>query len=68
MGIPPVPEISWRAARDALHLSQDSFLVTAFGQVEPHKRITIALDAFAAFLKHHPDALAHFGWQSRARL
>lgn len=56
MGIPPVPPIAPNAARGALNLGQDDFIVSAFGQIDPHKRIGIALEVFARFLGKHPNA------------
>lgn len=56
MGIPPTPLIAPTAARAALNLAPDDFIVAAFGQIDPHKRISVALEAFAQFLAQHPNA------------
>ncbi len=56
MGIPPVPAISPADARARLGFDADTFLISAFGEVHPHKRITVALEAFAEFLKQHANA------------
>ncbi|MBI4673956.1 MAG: glycosyltransferase family 4 protein [Chloroflexi bacterium] len=56
MGIAPMPFVSPRRARAALNLAQDVFIVSAFGQIDPHKRISIALEAFAQFLVNHSNA------------
>lgn len=56
MGIPPVAPISAPDARKRLGFDDDAFIVSAFGEVHPHKRITVALEAFAEFLARHPTA------------
>jgi glycosyltransferase involved in cell wall biosynthesis len=56
MGISPVPEISPEQARRQLALPLDAFLVAAFGEIHPHKRITVALEAFAEFVRRQPRA------------
>lgn len=56
MGIPPTTKISMPAARAGVGIDDDTFVVSAFGEVHPHKRISVALEAFAEFLARHPDA------------
>lgn len=56
MGIPPIAPIAAIDARTRLGFNDDTFLVSAFGEVHPHKRITVALEAFAEFLAQHPNA------------
>ena len=56
MGIPPVPAIANSEARARLNFNADTFIVSAFGEVHPHKRITVALEAFAEFFKQHANA------------
>lgn len=56
MGIPPAAAVSSQEARARLGFDADTFLVSAFGEVHPHKRITVVLEAFAAFLARHPNA------------
>lgn len=56
MGIPPVPNISALDARKRLGFADEAFIVSVFGEVHPHKRITVALEAFAQFLARHPNA------------
>src|SRR5581483_5462880 len=57
MGIPLPPFIPPAAAPARLGLDPDAFVVSAFGEVHPHKRITVALQAFAEFVRHHRHAL-----------
>lgn len=56
MGVALPPVISKDAARARLNLAADGFIISAFGQVHPHKRITVALEAFAELLPQHPNA------------
>jgi glycosyltransferase involved in cell wall biosynthesis len=56
MGIPPVPEIAPTAARARLGFRDELFLIAAFGEVHPHKRIAVALEAFAEFFARHDNA------------
>lgn len=57
MGIAPVPDISTSEARARLHLPVDAFIVAAFGEIHPYKRVTVALEAFAEFHARFPDSL-----------
>lgn len=57
MGIPLPTEISQHAARQALHIAPDTFIVAAFGEIHPHKRILPTLAAFAEFHAAHPNSL-----------
>lgn len=56
MGIMSMPRIAPRDARAALNLAQDAFIVSAFSQIDPHKRISVVLEAFAEFLAQQPNA------------
>ena len=56
MGIPQVAVISPFDARARLGLGDDTFLIAAFGEAHPHKRIAVALEAFAEFLAQHANA------------
>jgi glycosyltransferase involved in cell wall biosynthesis len=56
MGIPPTAALSSQDARARLKFDDDTFIISAFGEVHPHKRITVALEAFAEFLAQHPNA------------
>jgi glycosyltransferase involved in cell wall biosynthesis len=56
MGIPPIAPVAANDARARLGFDTDTFIVSAFGDVHPHKRITVALEAFAEFLAHHANA------------
>lgn len=56
MGVPLGDSIDLQQARARLGLGADTFLVSAFGEIHPHKRITVALEAFAEFYRAHPNA------------
>ncbi|OQY82762.1 MAG: hypothetical protein B6D41_17865 [Chloroflexi bacterium UTCFX4] len=56
MGISFNPEIAPSQARVKLNLPRDAFLISAFGEIHPHKRIAVALAAFAEFLARHANA------------
>ncbi|GIL15246.1 MAG: glycosyl transferase family 1 [Chloroflexota bacterium] len=65
MGISFHPEIAPSLARAKLNLPRDAFLIAAFGEIHPHKRIAVALAAFAEFLARHAHArLALIGAES----
>lgn len=57
MGVPPMAPISFSDARRTLNLPPDAFVVAAFGEIHPHKRVTIALEAFAEFHTQVPNSL-----------
>jgi glycosyltransferase involved in cell wall biosynthesis len=57
MGIPPPDDIDPVAARARLGLPPAATVVAAFGEVHPHKRISVVLDAFAEFHARHPESL-----------
>ena len=57
MGIVPMPEIPSAEARARLNLPASAFIVAAFGEVHPFKRVTIALQAFAEFHAQFPNSL-----------
>lgn len=57
MGIPYVEEPDRAAARAALGLPQDSFVVASLGEASPHKRIEEALEGFADVARNHSKAL-----------
>jgi glycosyltransferase involved in cell wall biosynthesis len=57
MGIAPMPEISTAEARARLNLPAGAFIVAAFGEIHPYKRVTIALESFAEFHARFPDSL-----------
>jgi glycosyltransferase involved in cell wall biosynthesis len=57
MGIVPMPQLPIEAARRHLNLPWDHFIVAAFGEVHPHKRVTVALEAFAEFHAKFPSSL-----------
>jgi glycosyltransferase involved in cell wall biosynthesis len=57
MGIAPMPEISTGEARARLNLPAGAFIVAAFGEVHPFKRVTVALQAFAEYYTWHSDSL-----------
>jgi glycosyltransferase involved in cell wall biosynthesis len=57
MGVEPVPARSPSEARRRLNLPAEAFIVAAFGEVHPYKRITVALQAFADFRAAFPDTL-----------
>lgn len=56
MGIRPMPRLDKDAARARLNLPQDAFIIAAFGEVQPHKRISVVLGAFAEFRMRRPQA------------
>lgn len=56
MGISFGQSIAVEEARAKLNLPRDTFLISAFGEIHPHKRITIALEAFAEFFRAHANA------------
>ncbi len=56
MGISFGKEIRLSDARAKLNLPRDAFLISAFGEIHPHKRITVALEAFAELFHTHPGA------------
>lgn len=60
MGIEIPPLVSKDAARRALGLQADAFIVAAFGEIHPYKRVLPALGAFAEFRARHPNALFLF--------
>ncbi len=57
MGIAAPPDIEASGARQALALPEDSLIVSAFGEIHPHKRVTVALQAFAEFHTRYPHSL-----------
>lgn len=56
MGIPPSAIIPQTQARARLGFADDTFIVAAFGEIHPHKRIAVALTAFAEFAARHANA------------
>lgn len=56
MGIALPPLRFKQDARAALGLDANAFVVAAFGEIHPYKRVLPALEAFAAFRKRHPHA------------
>lgn len=56
MGIAPVEQIPAPEARARVNLPAGAFVVAAFGQVHPYKRVTVALQAFAEFREKFPNA------------
>ena len=59
MGIfpPKLENYPLNALREKYHISQDRFVVGAFGYISPGKRIPELLEAFAEFAKDVPEAL-----------
>ncbi|MGB8644559.1 MAG: glycosyltransferase family 4 protein [Anaerolineae bacterium] len=58
MGVPPARFYhDAPTARAHLYLPADAFIVAAFGEVHPHKRVTVALQAFADFHRRFPNSL-----------
>lgn len=57
MGIAPLARITAAEARARVNLPVDTFVVAAFGEVHPYKRVTVALQAFAEFRSKFPNAL-----------
>lgn len=57
MGVPIPPLAGSSEARAALHLPSDAFIVAAFGEIHPYKRVLPALAAFAEFRTRHRDAM-----------
>jgi len=57
MGVKPMPALSLTESRAAVHLPESAFIVVAFGEIQAFKRITVILEAFAAFHAQHSDAL-----------
>lgn len=56
MGIPLAPLLEQDAARAELQLARNEFIVAAFGEIHPHKRVLPALAAFAQFHAQHSDS------------
>lgn len=56
-GMARAPAIDKLAARRRLNLPPDVFIVAAFGEIHPHKRVTVALQAFAEFHAQFPNSL-----------
>lgn len=56
MGIAIEKENMRDDARAELNLPRDAFLISAFGEIHPHKRVTVALEAFAEFFREQADA------------
>lgn len=56
MGVPIENLLGEQNARTRLHLPPDAFVISAFGEIHPHKRITVALEAFADFFRAHANA------------
>lgn len=56
MGIPIGEFRDPQEARTRVGLSPDAFVVSAFGEIHPHKRITVALEAFAEIFDAHANA------------
>lgn len=56
MGIRADPPVSRAAARARLGVPDATPLVAGFGEVHPHKRIAVALEAFAEVLRALPPA------------
>jgi len=54
--LPAADEASRRAARAALGIAPETFLVATFGFVTPHKRLEPTLAAFAALRRERPAA------------
>jgi glycosyltransferase involved in cell wall biosynthesis len=46
-----------RAIRERLGLAPEAFVVASFGFVTPHKRLEVALPAFARLRETHPEAV-----------
>lgn len=57
MGIALPPLVSKAEARTALGLDANAFIVAAFGEIHPYKRVLPALEAFAKFRKRPASAL-----------
>lgn len=57
MSIAPQAMIPGDAARERLGLPQGAFIVAAFGEVHPFKRVTVELEAFAEFHAHCLESL-----------
>lgn len=57
MGIAPAGEIPASEARSRLALPADAFIIAAFGEVHPYKRVTVALQAFSEFRSRYPNSL-----------
>jgi glycosyltransferase involved in cell wall biosynthesis len=55
-GLPGAATLTREAARTALGLPQDAFLVASFGFITPVKRLDVALRAFARLRREAPDA------------
>ena len=55
-GLPGAAALTREAARAALGLPQDAFLVASFGFITPVKRLDVALRAFARLRREAPDA------------
>ncbi len=53
--LPPTPA-EQRALKSRLGVDPDGFLVASFGFVTPHKRLEVALPAFARLRESHPGA------------
>ncbi len=56
MGVSLGALLSTPDARARLGFRDDTFIISAFGQVHPHKRIAVALAAFAEFAARHANA------------
>ncbi len=54
MGVPLPPLIAKTAARQRLGLSQNEFILTSLGHLNPYKRLDSALWAFKAFSREFP--------------
>jgi hypothetical protein len=57
MGVPSRPVISGAEARARLNLPGDAFIVGAFGEIHPHKRVTPILQVWAEFHARFPKSL-----------
>ncbi|GAK49092.1 glycosyl transferase group 1 [Candidatus Moduliflexus flocculans] len=57
IALPNLVEYSKEVLRQKYGISQEKFVVGAFGYISPGKRIPELLSAFAAFAKDAPDAL-----------
>src|SRR5207244_2354358 len=54
--LPGAATLTREAARAALNLPQDAFLVASFGFITPVKRLDVALRAFARFHREVPES------------
>ncbi|MEI7554197.1 glycosyltransferase family 4 protein [Candidatus Chlorohelix sp.] len=56
MGVPLPPLVEKKVARERLGLSQDEFILTSLGHLNPYKRLDSALWAFRAFSREYPQS------------